>query len=130
MLFQNLPETNFILKQKIEDMISYGKQVVDNFPNRERMIADEIRSSMIKLYRYAISLECRYEKRTTLRDMDIELNVIRHLVRFAADERNYPTNVPPPIPRKKYEVLSGYLVEIGKILGGYMKYANSVSSRK
>ena len=115
--------TSFILKEKIADMMKYGKQAVANFPRRERQTADEIRRSMLEMYRLSIIIEKKYYKKTTLHDLDIELDVLRHLIRLAQDKDYYGQNVAPPLPFKKYEYWSGLLSEIGRIIGGYMKYA-------
>lgn len=115
--------TSFILKEKIADMMKYGKQAVANFPRRERQTADEIRMSMLTMYRLSIMVEKKYYKKTTLQELDIELDVLRHLIRLAQDRDYYGRNVAPPLPFKKYEYWSGMLSEIGRIIGGYMKYA-------
>lgn len=59
--------TTFLLKEKIADMMKYGKQAVANFPRRERQTADEIRRSMLTLYRLSIMVEKKYYKKTTTR---------------------------------------------------------------
>ena len=115
--------TSFILKEKIAAMMKYGKQAVANFPRRERQTADEIRRSMLTMYRLSIMVEKKYYKKTTLQELDIELDVLRHLIRLAQDRDYYGRNVAPPLPFKKYEYWSGMLSEIGRIIGGYMKYA-------
>ena len=115
--------TSFILKEKIADMMKYGKQAVANFPRRERQTADEIRRSMLTMYRLSIMVEKKYYKKTTLQELDIELDVLRHLIRLAQDRDYYGRNVAPPLPFKKYEYWSGMLSEIGRIICGYIKYA-------
>lgn len=114
--------TSFILKEKIADMIAYGKPAVDNFPRRERQTADEIRATMLNMLRLAIKIEKKYYSKTDLRDLDIELDTLRHFIRFAQDKRYYNPNVVPPLSFKKYEVWSKMLNEIGRIIGGYMKH--------
>lgn len=133
----------FILKTKIEDMIKYGKKAVASFPRRERQTADEIRQCMLTMYRLIVRVERKYYKKTTLQELDIELDTLRHFIRLAHDKDYYDQKVPkkdssgrpvkdengktvyvsmqPPLPMKKYEYWNGLLTEIGKILGGYMK---------
>ena len=115
-------ETSFILKEKIADMIKYGKPAVANFPRRERQTADEIRRSMLTMYRLAIVIEKKIYKKTTIQELDIELDVLRHLIRLAQDKDYYGQNQAPPLPFKKYEHWSKLLNEIGCIIGGYSKY--------
>lgn len=113
---------SFILKEKIADMIAYGKPAVDNFPRREKQTADEIRASMLKMYRLAIEIEKKYCKKTTLQELDIELDVLRHFIRLAQDRKYYGQNIAPPLSFKRYENWSKLLNEIGRIIGGYMKH--------
>lgn len=133
----------FYLKTKIEDMMKYGKKAVAYFPRRERQTADAIRDSMITMYRLAIMIEHKYYKKSTLQELDTELEILRHLIRMAADRDYYDdmiakrdssgkvvrdkegnavhVHMQPPLPQKKYQVWSGMLDEIGKLIGGYMK---------
>lgn len=137
------PYKPFYLKTKIEDMMKYGKKAVVSFPRRERQTADEIRKTMLDMYRLTIMIERKYYKKTTLQELDVDLAILRHLVRLASDKDYYddmvvkhdssgrvvkgadgkPAKVKmqPPLPAKKYEVWSGYLEEIGKMIGGYIK---------
>ena len=64
----------FILKTKIEDMMKYGKPAIANFPRAERQTADEIRRTMLEMYRLAITLEKKFYKKTTVQELDIERN--------------------------------------------------------
>lgn len=133
----------FYLKTKIEDMMKYGKKTVASFPRRERQTADEIRKTMLEMYRLTIQIERKYYKKTTLQELDVDLEILRHLVRLAADKDYYDETVvkrdnsgrivkdnngkavkvqmQPPLPLKKYQVWSKMLDEIGKMIGGYMK---------
>lgn len=137
------PYKPFYLKTKIEDMMKYGKKAVASFPRRERQTADEIRSTMLEMYRLAIQIERKYYKKTTLQELDVNLEILRHLVRLAADKDYYDDMVAkrdgsgrvvkdaqgkavkvrmqPPLPMKKYQVWSGMLEEIGRMIGGYIK---------
>lgn len=135
--------TPFILKGKIEDMMKYGKKAVSNFPRRERRTADEITKSMLTMYRLAITVEKKYYKKTTLQELDVELDILRHFIRLAHDKDYYGDRVPkkdstgksardkdgnvifisvqPPLSMQKYETWNKMLAEIGRIIGGYMK---------
>ena len=137
-------ETPFILKEKIGDMMKYGKKAVAYFPRRERQTADAIRESMLTMYRLAIVVEKKYYKKTTLQDLDVELDVLRDLIRLAHDKDYYDKEITqrdakgqpiqnedgsakvirmqPPLSMQKYETWSRMLTEIGRIIGGYMNY--------
>lgn len=76
---------------------------------------------MLTMYRLAIIIEKKYYKKTTLQELDVELDVLRHFVRLAQDKDYYGPNTAPPLSFKKYTVWSTKLDEIGRIIGGYMK---------
>ncbi len=133
----------FLIKTKVEDMIKYGKPIVDKFPGRERELASEIRQSMMTLYRLIVKVEKKYYKKTTLQEFDEELEVLRHLIRMAADKDYYDqqvvkkdkngnkmigedgkpvyVSVSPPLSTDKKYTWSEKLNEIGRMLGGYIE---------
>ena len=111
----------FKIKEKIYEMICYGNPALLQFPRTERYeLAGKIRARMYGLLEYAVVVEKKYYKKTTLQDMDVELDVLRHLIRLAADRKLYP-NAAPCLPFKKYEHWAKLLDEIGRMIGGYMK---------
>lgn len=112
---------SFKIEQKILDMMKYGKPAVANFPRRERILADEIRRSMLELLRLAIVVKKKYYKKTTLQELDTELEVLQRLLQVAQDPGYYGQKYSPPLSAKKYEYWSGLLAEIGRMIGGYMK---------
>ena len=92
----------FYLKEKIGDMIKYGYPILKTFPRRDMRLADEIRGTMLTMYRLAIEIEKKYYRKTTTQDV--------HGAKFA-----------PPLSLHQYEVWAGMNTEIGNILGGYIK---------
>lgn len=111
----------FKIKEKIYDMILYGNPALLQFPKSEKFVlASNIRESMYKMFQLAVTIEKKYYKKTTLQELDIELDILRHLIRLAADKKLYP-NQKPCLPFKKYEYWARLLDEIGKMIGGYMK---------
>ena len=112
----------FILKQKISDMLKYGMPITMQFGKPYRAIAVDLKSSMLNLYRLSVTVERKYYKKTTLQDLDIELDWLRHLIRMAKDKAYFGPKYPPPLAFAKYERWAMLLDEIGRILGGYMKY--------
>lgn len=137
----------FILKERIADMYKYGKKIVDKFPGRDKELASEIRQSMLTMFRLVVKIEKKYYKKSTLQELDEELEVLRHLVRIAADKDYYDQEVPkkdkngnkvydeqgklvtvsvsPPLSlHKKHVWNSQYLDEIGRLIGGYLNHLN------
>ena len=111
----------FYLKEKIGDMIKYGYPILKTFPRRDMRLADEIRGTMLTMYRLAIEIEKKYYRKTTTQELDVELDVLRHLVRLASDRDVHGAKFAPPLSLHQYEVWAGMNTEIGNILGGYIK---------
>ncbi len=119
---QSRPDTRpFMIQEKILDMMKYGKPAVANFPGRERVLADEIRRSMQTMLRLAIIVKKKYYKKTTLQELDVELEILQKLIQIAQDKSYYGQKFSPPLSAQKYKHWSGLLTEIGKMIGGYMK---------
>lgn len=111
----------FLVKTKIEDLMAYTKQAVANFPRNERQTAAEIRRTMLHMYELSIIIEKKYYKKTTTQELDVNIDILRHLVRMAREDRFYGQNVTPPLSPKQYEIISRMLDEIGRLVGGYIK---------
>lgn len=102
------------IRQKTEEMIAYGYSAVAQFPRAERhVLSQEIRTTMWRLLRLIIQCNRRYFKKTTMQDVDTELDLLRSQVRIAT-ELGY-------LPFKRYEVWSRMLDEIGRMIGGWFK---------
>ena len=134
---------SFILKTKIEDMLAYGYKAGRQFSWRDRELAHEIKDLMFKMYDYVIDIEKSYYKKSTLQDLDKANTKLRHFIRFSSSQDNFDEKVPkrdkktgqkvlndkgnvvmvsvsPPLDKKKYEVWSEMLDEIGRLIGGYL----------
>lgn len=106
------------IRQKCEDMIEYGYIALKQFPRSERhTLAAEIKRSMFKLLELIITTNKKYYKKTTMKELDVELDKLRSYIRLAK-KLGF-------LPFKKYEVWAGHLTEIGKMIGGWFKYINS-----
>lgn len=93
----------------------YGYQALKQFPKHEKhVLGAEIRTSMLQLQRLIVTAFKRYHKKTTLTDLDIELAILKRRVRLAKDLRY--------IDVKRYQLWIEYLVEIGKMVGGWIKF--------
>ena len=100
--------------QKIFDMMEYAYGALAQFPKSEKFaLVTDIKRSMDALLERCIEAQKRYYKKSTLQDMDVEIMKLRAYVRLS-----FQLGFLPP---KKYEVWSEKLVEIGKMLGGWIK---------
>lgn len=100
--------------QKTYDMIQYAYICLRQFPRSEKYaLAGEIKKVMASLLRLIIQANKRYFKKTTLQDIDIELQTLKTYVRLSKDLEFLPT--------RRYEIWAKQLDEIGKMLGGWIK---------
>lgn len=116
----NSTAEDFKMKNKVYEMFSYAYPALEQFPRTQRRLADEIRQTMLSILRLVVTLENKHYKKTTLGDLDTEVDVLRHLVRLAADP-NIMQDKKPCLPLRKYEQLSRKVDEIGRMIGGYYK---------
>ena len=94
--------------------MDYAYISLQQFPKSEKFaLAGEIKTVMANLLRLIIRANKKYYKKTTLQDMDIELQTLKTYIRLSKDLGF--------LPFKKYEIWSRKLDEIGKMLGGWIK---------
>ena len=60
----------FRIKEKVGDMMKYGMPITYGFSRRNKELADEIRRSMLTMYRLTVKIEKKYFKKTTTQDHD------------------------------------------------------------
>lgn len=100
--------------QKCYDMIQYGYVCLRQYPKSEKhTLAAETKHSMLELLRLIIRANRRYFKKTTIQDLDIELDTLRYYIRLAQDLEF--------LPFRKYENWSAMLNELGRMIGGWQK---------
>lgn len=102
------------IRRRTEDMIAYAYVALRQFPKAERhVLSAEIRGSCWKLLRLIIICNKRYHKKTTLQELDAELDTLRSLIRMGHHLGFLPLN--------KYEAWSRQVDEIGRMTGGWIK---------
>ncbi len=110
--------SNLLLDEKCKEMIRYGYIALRQLPRHEKhVLSAEIRQSMLQVQRLIITAFKRYHKKTTLTDLDIELAVLKRQVRLAK-ELQY-------LDIKKYAIWVALIVELGKMIGGWIRSVNS-----
>jgi len=106
--------TDLLIRQKCEAMIAYGYVALRQFPKFERhVLAAEMRQTMWALLRLIVVCNKKYFKKTTLQDLDAELDLLRCQVRLAK-ELGY-------LDFQKYETWAKHNDEIGRMTGGWIK---------
>ena len=111
----------FYLREKIGEMVKYGYPITMRFSRKDRELADQLRVSMLTVYRLSVEIDKKYFKKNTTQSLDVELAALRQLVRMAADKDFYGGKYAPPLSMHQYEVWARYNDEIGRLLGGYLK---------
>lgn len=111
----------FKLKEKIGEMMRYGRPLTMQFGRRNNDLAIKMRETMIEMYLLASEIEHKYCRKTTTQELDVKLDFLRFLIRTASDKDYFPRGYAPPLSMHQYEVWSRYTTEIGNLLGGYLK---------
>lgn len=70
----------FRLKEKIGEMMKYGRPLTKNFSRKDRDLADDMRVSMLKIYHLAVELEKKYYRKTTAQELDVELEWLANYI--------------------------------------------------
>ena len=105
---------DLLVRKRVEDMLQYAYTAVRQFPKAERhVLSAEIRATCWRLLRLVIVCNKRYYKKTTLQDLDAELELLRAQVRLAFELRY--------LPPRKHEHWSRLNDEIGRLIGGWIK---------
>lgn len=116
----NATTEDFKTKNKVYELLLYIGPELEQFPRAKRKLAENIDTCTQEILRLVVTLENKHYKKTTLGELDNEVDVLRHLVRLAADQ-NYTRSKKPCLSLRKYENISRKINEIGCMIGGYYK---------
>ena len=107
-----------IILQKTKDAMKYLYTSWVKYPRSEKLgFVSDYKKCLFQFLIYIITAQKKYYKKTTLQDMDVEVMKLRAYIRLSHQLGFLPT--------KKYEIWSGRVVEIGKMLGGWIKAVNA-----
>lgn len=107
-----------LILQKVFDMMEYGYLALAQFPKSEKYaLATDIKHCMDLMLERCIEAQKKYYKKNTLQEFDVEITKLKAYLRLSFNLHFLPT--------KKYEEWSKRVVEIGKMLGGWLKTVNS-----
>jgi S23 ribosomal protein len=100
--------------QKTFDMMNYAYPALAQYPKGEKFaLVVDIKRRMDVMLERIIEANKKYYKKTTLQELDVEVEKLKAYVRLS-----YNLGFLPP---KKYEQWSGLVVEIGRMVGGWIK---------
>lgn len=109
---------DLIILTKLEELDAYSHIAVIQFPKYEKFVlATEIRNTLNNIIKLTIRAGKLYHKKTTLQDLDIEVEFLRNLIRKS--HRLKYINI------KRYEIWMNHVNEIGKMVGGWIKKINN-----
>ena len=98
---------------KIEDLDVYSHVALMQFPKYEKfLLCSEIRQAITVVMKHVVRAAKRYHKKTTLQDLDIEIEFLRSLIRKSHKLKYIST--------RKYGIWIGHVNEIGKMAGGWL----------
>ncbi len=98
---------------KLEELDTYSHIVLVQFPKGEKhVLSAEIRGTLAALIKLTVRVAKKYHKKTTLQDLDVEVEYLRSLVR-KSHRLHY-------INDHRYRTWSLHINEIGRMVGGWM----------
>lgn len=118
-----MSDAHLTLLAKLEDLDSYTHTVLHQFPKLERhLLCAELRSTCNQLLRLTVVAWKRRQKTAALFDLDVEIEVLRHLVR-KAHRLSY-------INTHRLDVWMRHVNEIGRIVGAWVKHEGPAAPRQ
>lgn len=100
--------------QKTFDMMNYAYPALAQYPKGEKFaLVVDIKRCMDVMLERIIEANKKYYKKSTLQELDVEVEKLKAYIRLS-----YNLGFLPP---KKYEQWSGLVVEIGRMVGGWIK---------
>lgn len=105
---------------KLEELDQYTHMATAQFPKSERhVLAAEIRRQVNELIRLTVRCAKRYHKKTSLQDLDIELECLRCMVRKAYALKYCSAH--------RLETWTRAMDEVGRMIGAWIKAARKDS---
>ena len=103
-----------IIYQKLYDVILYAFPILNRFPKSQRFVlAQQIQNALLDTAKLIVRANIERDKRATLIELDIQLDMARLLTRVAHD-----LNL---LSHRHYGQMAMRLNEIGRLLGGWRK---------
>lgn len=116
------------LDRRFVEMTRQLNGYLNHFPKHEKYgLSQEIRRAVYEMYGFIVEAQKRYQKKTSLTNLDIRHEQLRMLLRLA-NELGYfqfqdgalSTKSPQSLAEKRYLAISARVDEIGKMIGGWI----------
>ena len=102
------------IQQKTFEMMEYAYKAMAQYPKGEKFaLVVDIKRCMDTILERIVEANKKYYKKTTLQELDVEIMKLKAYIRLS-----YKLGFLPP---KKYELWSEKVVEIGRMVGGWIK---------
>lgn len=99
----------------MEDYDLESRSFLSQFPKSERhILSAEIRQVIMNCYRLIVSANKKYHRKTTLQNLDIEVDILRKLITLSYRRRF--------IDARKFSRWQGMTDELGRMVGGWIKH--------
>ncbi len=106
---------NLSILEKTYELIIWAYPMVNKFPKSQRFVLGQhIENSLIKILEKIIETNLNKEKLKHLKEISIEIDKLRYLIRLSKDLKFISIN--------KYGIACDKINEIGKMLGGWIKF--------
>jgi len=106
--------SELVIYQKHYDLMLYAFPIINRFPRNQRFVlGQQIQNCMVDIARNIVRANKQRSKKSTLFQIDIQLEELRLLIRLAKDLHILAV--------KQYGIMAERMNEIGRLLGGWMK---------
>ncbi len=103
---------------------------LNHFPKHEKYgLALQIRNAMYDVYGFIVEAQKRYQKKTSLTNLDIRHEQLRMLVRLAFELSYFEFKdgarsdaSPNALAKRRYLALSRHIDELGRLIGGWISH--------
>ena len=103
-----------IISTKLEGLEQYSRVALRQFPKSEKyLLSAEIRQELLSIRRETVRAAKKFHKKTTLQDLDIDIEVLRGYIRIAYNLKY--------IDEHKLMTWMSYVDEIGRMVGAWLK---------
>jgi hypothetical protein len=106
------------LQEQLAELDAYSHTIMLQWPKVERhLLCAQVRDTLLRIRRHAAVAWKRRQKIAALFELDVEIEVLRHLVRKAFEMRY--------INGRRLAVWSQHINEVGCMVGAWIKHAQT-----
>lgn len=106
------------LLEKLAELDAYSHTIMLQWPKAEKhLLCAQVRETLLRMRRHCAVAWKRRQKAAALFDLDVEIEVLRHLIRKAYEMRYINAN--------RLEVWTRHVTEIGRMVGAWIKHAGA-----